>query len=175
MILWHAGLTMLIVWFVMRGNPRVDYRIVAVASLLPDLIDKPIGRVFLKTRYDSGRLFGHTLLLNVALFCVLFFMRGRRKRQFVLIPISSLLHLAEDGMWSEPRIFWWPLFGSSFPRDPVSGGHLGFLIPSVGLLVQEGIGIALIAWLLASHGLLNPAGIRSFLRTGHLEPAEAVR
>src|SRR5688572_961296 len=36
MILWHIGLTTLIVWFVMRGNPRVDYRVVAVASLLPD-------------------------------------------------------------------------------------------------------------------------------------------
>ena len=39
---------MLIVWFVMRGNTRVDYRIVAVASLLPDLIDKPIGRIIFK-------------------------------------------------------------------------------------------------------------------------------
>ena len=176
MILWHAGLTMLIVWFVMRGNPRVDYRIVAVASLLPDIVDKPLGRIFLKARYDSGRLFGHTLLLNVAFFCVLFFMRGRAKRTFVLVPISSLLHLAEDGMWSSPRIFWWPLFGTSFPKDPVPGGAAGFLVPTTAHLVQEGIGLAVIAWLLASHGLLNRDGIRAFLRTGHLEaPTEAVR
>jgi hypothetical protein len=176
MILWHGGLTMLIVWFVMRGNPRVDYRVVAVAALLPDVIDKPIGRIFLKSRYDSGRLFGHTLLLNVALFCVLFFMRGRVKRRFVLVPISSLLHLAEDGMWSTPKVFWWPLFGTGFPKEPVTGGPLGFLVPSAGIVVQEAIGLAAILFLLSSHGLLNREGIRSFLRTGHLEsPSEAKR
>lgn len=174
MIFWHSGITMLVVWFVMRGNPRVDYRVVAVASLIPDLVDKPIGRIFFKSRFESGRIFGHSLLLNVALFCVLFFMRGRRKRQFVLVPISSLLHLAEDGMWSTPKVFWWPLFGSTFPKEPVTGGTLGFLVPSVGVAIQEGIGLLAIVWLLAAHGLLNRDGIRSFLRTGHLEaPTEA--
>ena len=178
MILWHMGLTMLIVWFVMRGNPRVDYRIVAVASLLPDIIDKPIGRILFRERYESGRIYAHTLLLNLALFCVLFFMRGRGKRTFVLVPISSLLHLAEDGVWSMPRIFWWPLFGTEFPRDPQRDGTLSWLNPFAhpGWFVQEGVGLALIAWLLASHGLLNREGIKSFLKTGRLtEPEEAVR
>jgi hypothetical protein len=176
MILWHAGLTMLIVWFVMRGNPRVDYRIVMIASLLPDFIDKPIGRLLLRERFDSGRLFGHTLLLNVALFCVLFFMRGRAKRQFVLVPISSLLHLAEDGMWSHPRIFWWPLFGTTFPRDPVGGGLLSFLNPLIkpGVLIQEVAGILVLLWLFASHGMLSRSGMRRFLQTGMLDaPKEA--
>jgi inner membrane protein len=176
MILWHAGLTMLIVWFVMRGNPRVDYRIVAVASLLPDIVDKPIGRLFLHSRFETGHLVGHALLVNVAFFCVLFFMRGRAKRQFVLVPISSLLHLAEDGMWSNPKVFWWPLFGARFPREPVGGGTFGFLVPSPVVFAQEAIGLAVIAWLFTSHGLLNRDGIRAFLRTGHLEaPTEAVR
>lgn len=176
MILWHAGLTMLIVWFVMRGNPRVDYRVVAIASLLPDLIDKPIGRLLIRERFESGRIFGHALLLNVAFFCVLFFMRGRAKRQFVLVPISSLLHLAEDGMWSHPRVFWWPFFGTRFPREPVDGGAFAFLVPSTTALVQEAVGAVVIVWLLASHGLLSRDGVRSFLRTGHLEaPTEAHR
>ncbi len=166
------GLTMLIVWFVMRGNPRVDYRVVAIASLLPDLIDKPIGRVLFRARYESGRIYAHTLLLNVALFCVLFFMRGRAKRRFALIPISSLLHLAEDGVWSHPKTFWWPLFGSNFPRDPVSGGTWAFLDPTRygGALVQEAVGLAVLLWLLASHGMLSGPGLRRFLRTGMLEP-----
>lgn len=172
MILWHIGLTMLVVWFVMRGNPRVDYRIVAVASLLPDIIDKPLGRIFLKARFDSGRLYAHTLLLNVALFCVLFFMRGRAKRSFVLVPISSLLHLAEDGVWSQPSIFWWPLFGTAFPRDPVPGGALAFINPlnNPGAMVQEAVGLAVLVWLLASHRMLSREGLQQFLRTGMLEP-----
>lgn len=171
MIFWHTGLTMVIVWFVMRGNPRIDYRIVAFASLLPDLIDKPLGRLLFKSRFESGRIYAHTLILNVALFCVLFFMRGRAKRTFVLVPISSLLHVAEDGVWASPRVFWWPLFGTQFPRDPVAGGVFAFLDPTnhPGVLVQEAIGFGLIAWLLASHGVLNRRGIRSFIRTGRLE------
>jgi hypothetical protein len=171
MIFWHAGLTTLIVWFVMRGNPRIDYRIVMIASLLPDIIDKPIGRLLFRERFDSGRLYGHTLLLNVALFCVLFFMRGRAKRQFVLVPISSLLHLAEDGMWSQPRTFWWPLFGSTFPRDPVPGGSLSFLNPfhNPAVTVQEVVGLLVLVWLFASHGMLSRARMRRFLRTGMLE------
>lgn len=170
-ILWHVGMTVLIVWFVMRGNPRVDYRIVALASLLPDVIDKPIGRVFFVDHFESGRIFGHTLLLNVAVFCVLFFMRGRAKRAFALVGISSLLHLALDGMWSEPRVFWWPGFGSTFPRDPSSGGLFALVNPArdPALLVQEAIGAAVLVWLLASHRMLNRDGVRSVLRTGMLE------
>lgn len=170
MILWHAGLTMTIVWFVMRGNPRVDYRIVAVASLLPDLVDKPLGRIIFRDRYESGRIFAHTLLINLALFCVLFFMRGRIKRQAVLVPLASLLHLAEDGVWSDPRLFWWPLFGTGFPPDPVAGGTFAFLDPrnNPGVWWQEGIGLLLVLWLFGSHGLLSRDGLRSFLRTGML-------
>jgi hypothetical protein len=175
-ILWHMGLTMLIVWFVMRGNPRVDYRIVAVASLLPDLIDKPVGRIIFKSRYESGRIYAHTLLLNLALFCVLFFMRGRGKRTFVLVPISSLLHLAEDGVFSTPKLFWWPLFGTGFPRDP-QGGVLSFLNPlnHPWMIVQEAVGLAAVLWLLASHEMLTAQGIRTFIRTGHLESPDVVR
>lgn len=166
MILFHAGVTMVVIWFVMRGNPRVDYRVVAVASLLPDLIDKPIGRILFKQRYNSGRLWAHALLVNVAFFCVLFFMRGRGKRKFVLVPISTLLHLAEDTMWNSPRVFWWPLLGTTFPRD-TSTSLLG--IDWSRALVEEGIGLVLIVWLFVSHGMLSREGVREFLRTGMLE------
>jgi hypothetical protein len=165
-IFWHTGLTTVIVWFVMRGNPRVDYRIVAVASLLPDIIDKPIGRIVFRSTYDTGHLWGHTLLLNVALFAVMFSLRGRIKRKLTLLPISSLLHLAEDGMWSSPKIFWWPLFGTHFPPEPITG-----MYPSWGMLAQEAIGLGLILFLFAAHHMLSLDGLKSFVRSGHLVAA----
>ena len=170
MILWHIGLTWLIVWFVMRGNPRVDYRVIAVASLLPDLIDKPIGMVFFRDRYASGRIYAHTLVVNLALFCLLFFMRGRFKRQFVLVPLASLLHLAEDGVWSKAQLFWWPLFGAAFPRQ--RGGLLSSFDTTA--LWQEAVGLAAILFLLSAHGMLSRDGLRTFLRTGMLEPPKGV-
>jgi hypothetical protein len=166
-ILWHTGTTVAILWFVFRGNTRLDYRLAMLGAILPDLIDKPLGRVIFRERFESGRLFGHALLLNVLFFSVLFFMRGRGKRKLVLVPIGSLLHLAMDGMWSNPRVFWWPLFGTDFPRQPMERGWLEYL--SAGMALQEAVGIALLAWLLAAHGMLNREGIAAFARTGHLE------
>jgi hypothetical protein len=171
-IFFHGGLTMLIVWFVMRGNPRVDYRIVFLAALLPDAIDKPIGRILFRSKLGTGRLWAHTLLVNLALFCVVFFLRGRIKRQFVLVPISSLLHVAEDAVWSTPKVFWWPLFGATFPRD-TGGGFLG--IHWRAALIEEGVGLAILAWLLASHGMLSREGLASFLKTGMLEQPRKAR
>ncbi len=175
MILWHLGLTLAIVWFALRGNTRVDYRFAAFGALLPDLIDKPLGRLLLPDRFGTGRLFGHTLLLNVGLLAILFFMRGRRKRQLTLVPVGSLLHLAQDAMWDKPRVFWWPLFGTGFPREPVDGGALGFLVQpltSPGMLAQEAVGALLLVWLFAAHGMLSWRGVRSFLLTGRLEISE---
>ena len=36
-------------------------------------------------------------------------------------------------------------------------------------LIEEGVGLAILAWLLASHGMLSREGVKSFLRTGMLE------
>jgi hypothetical protein len=161
-IFWHTGTTLVVLWFAMRGNPRLDYRVAALGALIPDLVDKPIGRVLFRERYETGHLWGHTLLLNVAFFAVLFAMRGRAKRKLVLLPIGSLLHLAEDGMWSSPRVFWWPLFGTAFPRDP--GWRLTW-----SAVLMEVVGVILLLWLFAAHGMLSRDGLVAFLRTGHLE------
>lgn len=166
MILWHLGWTLVVLWFVMRGNTRVDYRFAAFGALLPDLIDKPIGRILFRERFESGRLFGHSLLVNALLFAVVFFLRGRIKRKAALVPIGSLLHLAEDAVWSSPRVFWWPAFGWAFPRDPARY-PFGISIPEG--LIQEAVGALLLVWLFAAHGMLNRDGLWTFLRTGHLE------
>ncbi|HVE91096.1 MAG TPA: metal-dependent hydrolase [Actinomycetota bacterium] len=175
MILWHIGTTIAILWFVFRGNTRVDYRFAALGALLPDLIDKPIGRILLRGRFETGRLWGHTLLVNVAFFCILFFMRGRVKRRLVMLPTGSLLHIAEDGMWSIPQTFWWPLFGTEFPPHPLPYGLLGYFNPfrNPGLYLQELVGALLLAWLLSAHGMLSRDGIRTFVRTGRLEMQRA--
>lgn len=168
MILWHLGTTLAILWFVFRGNKRLDYRIALVGALIPDLIDKPLGRIILRERFQTGRLYAHSLIVNVALFSLIFFLRGRVKRKAVLLPIGSLLHLFEDGpgLWNRARTFWWPLFGVALPKGR-ERGLLMYMTP--GAAVQEVAGAALIAWVLAAHGMLSKEGIIAFLKTGHLE------
>ena len=173
MVFWHAGLTLVILWFVFRGNTRLDYRWAIVGSLLPDIVDKLLGRVIFADRLASGRLWGHTLLINVAFFAVLFFMRGRRKRRLVLLPIGSLLHLAEDAMWSSPQVFWWPLFGTTFPSEHLASWW-SFLNPfrHPTTFIQELIGLAALLFLFSAHRMLNRPGLATFIRTGRLEMEE---
>lgn len=170
MIVYHVGTALTVLWFVFRGNDRLDYRLAALGAILPDLIDKPIGRVFFRDQFNSGRIFGHTLLFNVTFFCVFFFLRGRIKRKLVLIPAGALLHLAFDGLISNPRVLWWPLFGPKFPRSNLEGGLLSYLDPTAHpeIWIQEAIGLLLLVWLLAAHRKLSANGIGDFLRTGRL-------
>jgi hypothetical protein len=41
---------------------KINYLFIAIGAILPDLIDKPIGRILLGESVANGRLFGHTLL-----------------------------------------------------------------------------------------------------------------
>ncbi len=52
-----------------------DYRLIALAGLGPDLIDKPLAAVYFYRRYKSAVLFAHTLLAHLT---VLGLVRWRR-------------------------------------------------------------------------------------------------
>jgi membrane-bound metal-dependent hydrolase YbcI (DUF457 family) len=172
MLFWHLGVTSAIV-LVTLGRRRIDYRIVLLGSILPDLLDKPVGRLLFAERFETSRLFGHTLAFDLALVLgIQLFLRGERARRWFVLPIASLLHLALDGMWSHPITLFWPLFGTSFPRMPVENYWLDVLLrpfqhPVEGL--KEVAGLALLAYLAVAFGLHRPGPRREFLRTGRLE------
>jgi len=46
----------------------IDYRLVLIASMLPDIIDKPLGGVILKESIGNGRIYAHTFLFLLFLF-----------------------------------------------------------------------------------------------------------
>ena len=48
-------------WISSLGS-RIDIRILMMGSLLPDIIDKPVGRLLLRDTLNNGRIFSHTLL-----------------------------------------------------------------------------------------------------------------
>src|SRR5262245_5826796 len=45
--------------------PEVDYRLLALAAMGPDLIDKPLAALYFYRRYRSAVLFAHTLLVHL--------------------------------------------------------------------------------------------------------------
>lgn len=96
---------------------HLDYRFVLIGSLLPDLIDKPIGGIFFYQTFQNGRIFAHTLCFTILLALLgAYVYRRWRKSWFLILSFGSAIHLILDGMWLEPRTLLWPLYGWSFAR-----------------------------------------------------------
>ncbi|MGH2690823.1 MAG: metal-dependent hydrolase, partial [Actinomycetota bacterium] len=118
MLFWHLGVTAAVVYATL-GRRRIDYRVVLLGALLPDLVDIPIGRFLFADRFGAQQLYGHTLLLLVVTaLVVMLFMRGETARRWFVLPMAALIHLGLDAMWNQPVTFYWPLFGTEFPRMP---------------------------------------------------------
>jgi len=142
----HIGITLGIAWLVNRiFKVKMDYRLIAIGSLLPDIIDKPLGMIILPL--NNGRIFGHTLLFILILLLI-----GLKYRKSLFLSFASFCHLIEDRMWNEPETFFWPLLGFEFPAKE----HLSFYeylsrilseyIPSLShVFISEVIGFIMIS------------------------------
>lgn len=134
MIVWFVGGACLAVWLVF-GDPRIDFRLVAAGALLPDLLDLPFG----------GARVAHTLVFSVGLLFLVMALTRRgdpRRRLWLALPIGTFMHLALDGMWTRAEVFWWPFFGASFGDVGLPSLDRGVLL----VVVQELAGAAALAW-----------------------------
>jgi len=112
----HIGITLGIAWLIeSKLKVKIDYKLIAIGSLLPDIIDKPVGMILLPL--NNGRVFGHTLLFVLILLLI-----GLKYRKSLFLSFASFLHLIEDEIWNEPETLFWPLFGFEFPAKE----HLSF-------------------------------------------------
>ena len=135
----------------------VDIRILLVGSILPDIIDKPLGLVFFREELSSGRVFAHSLLFLVILTAAGFFLyRQRRSTWLLVLAAGTLLHLALDEIWLMPQTVLWPFLGFSFERIEITDwyslwfrdffAYPGIFIPELlGLAIVLGFGIVLVA------------------------------
>ncbi|MEX1254302.1 MAG: metal-dependent hydrolase [Dehalococcoidia bacterium] len=94
----------------------IDYRLVAFGALLPDLIDKPLGWIFLRKFFRANdHLFGHTLLFGSALVLAGLLQRSRSgDARLLTVGAGALAHLPCDPVTRMPQTVFWPLMGWSF-------------------------------------------------------------
>ncbi|WP_420847028.1 metal-dependent hydrolase [Methanogenium marinum] len=87
----------------------------AIGSLLPDIIDKPLGHIFLPS-IGYGRIFFHSLTVCalVALLGVIILIKWRHPG-LLFVAAGMLSHQLADGMWDELQGWFWPIFGG-FPH-----------------------------------------------------------
>ena len=84
-----------------------------VSSLIPDLIDKPLGIIF--PALCSGRTIFHTLfIILIVAIIVLIISKNRYMLYGVAVACCIFVHQLLDAMWLNTNIWAYPLFGQ-FP------------------------------------------------------------
>jgi hypothetical protein len=95
--LGHIGITLLLSKIVSkRFNVRIDFRLMFLASMLPDILDKPLGFLGI----GGGRFFFHSLIFVASLYLI-------RKELF----FGSVVHLILDRIWENPEALFFPFLG----------------------------------------------------------------
>ena len=136
----HVGLALATA----RLNSQLDLLFLALGSMLPDIVDKPLGLLLFGSP-NMGRTFAHTLLFLIILAAV-----SLRQRDIRLASLSwgVLVHLILDSMWSSPVTLLWPLLGG-FPLAPNLDAisYLQMLLMGLkepGILIPELLGFSYI-------------------------------
>jgi hypothetical protein len=154
MLFWYIGLSVFGVATVFR-SVGVDYRLVAIGSLLPLVLDLPFGY----RAYASSLLFAVALLTIVMLATI-----GRPRllrRRWLCLPIGVFCGLILSGAFANNDRFWWPFLGSSFPHDA--------LLPVWWVVLLEELVGLFVCWVLVGqYDLYLPGPRQEFFRTGRL-------
>ena len=155
MFLWFIGTAVVSVWYVFR-DPRFDYRMLAVGSILPDVIDLPGGHAH----------WAHSLTVAVGtLILVMLVTVGRRpiRRLLLAVPIGMLMHLVWDGAFASTKVFWWPFTGS-WGNVRVPSLQRGWLN-----VAFEAAGALLLAWMWRRCELADPERRDALIHHGLLK------
>lgn len=152
-----------------RRLGSIDYRLVLIGSLLPDILDKPSWLITLGDIFPSGRAYGHTLLFSMVLFVCGLMLIKYKKSWLLIISLSSIIHLILDRMWTSPVVLWWPLLGPIQTADATGwmSDIIGALFSNPGVYISEIIGLIII--LLMGYRLIVRKRGLNFIRTGAID------
>ena len=138
----------------------MDYRLVLLGAILPDLLDKPLGMAL----QLESRLWAHTLVFVVT---VLVVSAVPGLRQAVWVGFGILTHLLLDQIWEQPYVILWPTLGWGFPVDgPTVGGFLDVLLRDPVVQAGEIAGLVVLILFARANGIRSWSMLTTFLRTG---------
>jgi inner membrane protein len=94
-----------------KVKASIDYRLVMVGSMLPDIIDKPLVLLTASKPVGSARFIAHSLVFIIALLLLGELYKLIYKRSgIILIAYASIAHMIEDLVWKSPKLFFWPYY-----------------------------------------------------------------
>ena len=84
----------------------------ALGSVLPDLVDKPLGHIIFSSSLDNGKIFFHSLVIVLLFFIAgLIVWKYYRSFSFLIVAAGMFIHQISDMMWREPVNWYYPLLG----------------------------------------------------------------
>jgi inner membrane protein len=141
-----------------------DIRFLVIGSMLPDIIDKPVGHLF----FSNGRIFSHTLLFLILVTIIGTVVYKRTKSLWGLsLAVGVLAHLLLDSMWFAPHTLFWPLMGWGFEKEEIADYFrmLFQLFMSERVIsIAEITGFIIVIWF--SLAVIKKKQVVSLLKTG---------
>ena len=163
------GVAALIV-YVTLGRRRIDYRFILIGAVSPDLLDGLLSLVWFEG--PSGRWIAHSLPAVVLVAVVVIVgLSGERRLAWFGLPVGWMLHLVGDAMWSAPRTFLWPAFGTrwaSSPAEPYSWDLFTDPLSHWATWGGEVVGLLILAWFWVAFRLGDDDRRKQFLKDGYL-------
>jgi len=149
---------------------RIDIRLLLIGSLLPDIIDKPIGVFFFRDIFSNGRIFSHTLLFVIVITAGgLHLYWSRNKTWLLVLSFGTFTHLILDAMWLTPRTLLWPLYGFSFEKMDLTYWTWDMfyaLLTNPMVYISELVGAAIVIWFIWL--LVRRGKLYAFVRHGRV-------
>ena len=139
-------------WLNILAKPK-DWPFLVIGSILPDIIDKPVGLILFRDTFQNGRIFSHTILFLLIITVIGFFLYRRYGiTGGIALSLGTLMHLILDQMWLFSNNLLWPLFGWSFEKTITENWFndiFDALLHDPSIYIPEIIGVVIIIYLLS--------------------------
>jgi len=156
-------------WLTSLAN-HIDIRLLLIGSLLPDIIDKPVGQFFFRDTFSNGRIFSHTLLFLVVIALVgLYIYRRHGKLWLLVLSFGTFAHIMEDEMWLYYQTLLWPLYGFVFKMIDLTNWTQNIfyaLRTELGVYIPELIGMTILIWFTLV--LVRKRKVYAFIKNGKI-------
>ena len=157
----------ILTWFTSLSE-YVDIRILIIGSVLPDIIDKPLGVFFFRDTFSNGRIYPHTLLFLVILAAAGYYLYRRRQSTWLLVlAFGTFAHHVLDEIWLTPKTMLWPFLGFAFDRVDVED-WLSFWLWDMfdypHVFIPEILGLVILLWFVTT--VISRKKVGVFLKNG---------
>lgn len=152
------------------ADPDIDFRLLALAAMGPDLIDKPLAWLYFYERFKSAVLFAHTLIVHLAIAAWMIV----RWPYGAAYGLAFAGHALLDRLWLFPNTFYWPLRGWRFhvwgqrgsEQEKIGWAYWYAFTRRPELWGWEAGGILAFALFAMRHRLYLGSNLRDFILTG---------